>query len=429
MALTTRQCTLLGLLGLAVSVGFIVPLLSGAHVVPSLVINDQTDLNVLSLRETMIMTKNHDPVVKTRSPIPVRDTWIPPETFSACLLNFDENYRLSEWLAYHYQVLSLRYVVVAVDSAAKTSPWAIFERWKDRMTFVVWNDSDFINDPSQVQRNPKDDFEEAKWKFVERQTQFYLACSKHLKAQNQSWTAYTDVDEYIVINRDVASNKSQVDFLMEQPGSIVSMLNEYKRFPKNKAHEITHGIVEKGPESWYNHLSKACISIPRALYSAVESDNSQIIQHVPSIFKVDQIRRLETLRWRHRATKRGTRRGLGKSIIDLSRVDESSDYKEGGGPHRPIQRICPFAYGEYNYIPLGIHHYLGSWEIFSYKDDVRNSFKRSKDWWMKKATQNVSGGPDDEARPWLNGFVKLVGEDAALYLLEGAGLPESSEDN
>jgi len=35
------------------------------------------------------------------------------------------------------------------------------------------------------------------------------------------------------------------------------------------------------------------------------------------------------------------------------------------------------------------------------------------------------GGADDEIRPWINGFVKLVGEDAAKYLLEDAGvIPE-----
>jgi hypothetical protein len=32
--------------------------------------------------------------------------------FSSCLLVMDDNHRLTEWLAYHYHVLPLRYMVV-----------------------------------------------------------------------------------------------------------------------------------------------------------------------------------------------------------------------------------------------------------------------------------------------------------------------------
>ena len=40
------------------------------------------------------------------------------EAFSACMLVMDDNHRLTEWLAYHYHVLPLRYLVVAVDPKA-----------------------------------------------------------------------------------------------------------------------------------------------------------------------------------------------------------------------------------------------------------------------------------------------------------------------
>jgi hypothetical protein len=44
------------------------------------------------------------------------------ESFSTCLLVMDENFRLYEWLAYHYHVLTLRYVVIAVDPGSVLSP-------------------------------------------------------------------------------------------------------------------------------------------------------------------------------------------------------------------------------------------------------------------------------------------------------------------
>jgi hypothetical protein len=36
-------------------------------------------------------------------------------TFSSCLLVMDDNHRLAEWLAYHYHVLPLRYMVVGTS--------------------------------------------------------------------------------------------------------------------------------------------------------------------------------------------------------------------------------------------------------------------------------------------------------------------------
>ena len=47
-------------------------------------------------------------------------------SFSACMLIKDDNDLLNEWLAYHYHVLNLRYLVVAVDPSSATSPTPIF---------------------------------------------------------------------------------------------------------------------------------------------------------------------------------------------------------------------------------------------------------------------------------------------------------------
>ena len=55
------------------------------------------------------------------------------ESFSACLLVMDAHFRLYEWLAYHYHVLKLRYVVMGVDASciitvARTSLGFVPER-------------------------------------------------------------------------------------------------------------------------------------------------------------------------------------------------------------------------------------------------------------------------------------------------------------
>lgn len=68
------------------------------------------------------------------------------ESFSACLIIMDDNHRLIEWLAYHYYVLPLRYLVVVSDPRALTSPSAILNRWRSRMTILEWNVTDFTNE-------------------------------------------------------------------------------------------------------------------------------------------------------------------------------------------------------------------------------------------------------------------------------------------
>jgi hypothetical protein len=65
------------------------------------------------------------------------------EAFSACMLIMDDNHRLTEWLAYHYHVLPLDYLVVAVDPNSKTSPSAILDQWRGYgMTIIEWNNTE-----------------------------------------------------------------------------------------------------------------------------------------------------------------------------------------------------------------------------------------------------------------------------------------------
>ena len=124
------------------------------------------------------------------------------DSFSACILWMDDNFRLEEWLAYHYYYLKLRYVVLNIDPFSKTSPNAIIDRWNDRenkynlnMTIVTMKDSDYVkNYDSLMEKNMEARLsksvisERLKVNYHrKRQPEFYKACSKHLVQQNQSW--------------------------------------------------------------------------------------------------------------------------------------------------------------------------------------------------------------------------------------------------
>ena len=63
---------------------------------------------------------------------------------AACLLVNDENPRLPEWLAYHYHVLPLRHLTVAVDPASRSSPAEILKRWEGLIDVRVWGEEDYL---------------------------------------------------------------------------------------------------------------------------------------------------------------------------------------------------------------------------------------------------------------------------------------------
>jgi hypothetical protein len=131
-------------------------------------------------------------------------------SFSACILWMDDNYRLDEWLAYHYYVMTLRYVVVNVDPRSRTSPQPIVDRWNDAgdkyrlgMTIVTMTDAEYVPDfdrhvralekQEQVMLAKNNSQEEATYGRMKttyhrmRQPEFYKACSRHLIERNKSW--------------------------------------------------------------------------------------------------------------------------------------------------------------------------------------------------------------------------------------------------
>ena len=71
-------------------------------------------------------------------------------TFSGCLLIKDQNDILPEWLTYHWTVLPLRRLIVAVDPLSITDPTPFLDLYKSLgMNITVWkNDSIYWKDGS-----------------------------------------------------------------------------------------------------------------------------------------------------------------------------------------------------------------------------------------------------------------------------------------
>jgi hypothetical protein len=359
--------------------------------------------------------------------------------FSACLLWMDDNFRLPEWISYHHYMANLTHLVVAVDERSKTSPIRVLEKWKTLrgMTVEVWSrDADYTTLNLTV--GPNDTPRQKLDKHRRRQTEFYRRCAIHLQKRNRSWTSFHDSDEFLVVTKEanlVSRDKDskQGGGTVTPPGVILGILQQYGATRTSSFVNTKEG-ANRDPELYRNWTewfsSRPCTTIPRVLFSAVVlddekngTDNATTVP--PSV--ADLKDRLETIRYRYQATPRrkGATDGLAKAVMDVSRLPPHVlEIAPQGTAHRPFRHesLCQHAFPPTQVLPLVIHHYLGSWEAFSYRDDARKGGLRSREKWEARSVLK-EGGKSDDAVSWLSGFVAWLGPDQARSLLAGAGLP------
>ena len=225
------------------------------------------------------------------------------ETFSACLLVMDENFRLREWLAYHYHVLPLRRVVVAVDPRSRTSPTPIFDFFRQElgMNITEWTDADF-----GYVRPPNNATSDVRGQHLHRQRRFLGKCIEHLHLQGHTWTACYDTDECSTI--DTQTPIKQHDFFkvtnrtsLNPPGSILQYILQGKQ----------QGLL----------TDDNCIIVPRVLFGALHDETDTQPSVLPDGLALEDPGRLETLRFRqHEKLGNQKMNGLGKPFIDVSKV-------------------------------------------------------------------------------------------------------------
>ena len=308
------------------------------------------------------------------------------ESFAACLLIMDDNHYLVEWLAYHYQFMPLRRLIVAVDPKSNTSPADILNRYSSRglIDISIWNDSDFFF-PTE-QEKAKSDTKIHRL----RQNRFIGTCCKTLREEDWTWTMHIDTDEYIVPN-PYAFPVSTIRRRNEQ--TLYRMLND----PQNEA----------------IRSRSACHPMARLNMGTHESSNELVNKDVPLGFNGSDYM---TMRYRWPQNYHGMKPG--KAMVDLSRVPRDYNYSQPHNPHRPLTGICM---DENTFLPIRessfvVYHYAGTYEQFTARIDSRK--RRNMDTYNARSFDSWS---DDSARFWLEGFVKGMGPKLATELLENAG--------
>jgi hypothetical protein len=345
---------------------------------------------------------------------PTPEALDPNASFSACLLVKDDNDILSEWIAYHYHVLRLRRLIVAVDPTSADSPNEILERYR-RLTdieIIQWEDEDYLNPDFLRKHQPVEPFlrrgaadtylSPEKMRQVAnhryRQSAFFASCMKEMKVRGSSYVIHVDTDEFVTTENPFAEAK-EGDSHEESASTEDSVLMKVQKH-----------IQESGRDY-------PCYSVFRVPYSSLESADNEINALVPRNFDAKQF---ETLRWRHHSSpeKMMLVEHYPKVIVDVSVLPAERLSRETvSSIHRPFWDICehiqqPAEHPElYREQAIVINHYVGSWERYgSKKDDRRNQAT-----YESRASANE--GAYDGIRPWLQDFTDAMGVARATALL------------
>ena len=394
--------------------------------------NDNATNRITSNSNAMDDTNNNvPPYTMNDGSIPEEPIDNPPlasgnDTFSACLLVMDDNHRLVEWLAYHYHVLPLRYLIVAVDTRSRTSPTAILNRYRNMGMYIEeWTDVDFLHE--KLAKNVIADdarFQVKRDRHRARQKVFYRTCLVHMQEAKREYVTLHDTDEYLVYNHAGGKNYESWEAQM-QARHDTSKNNDKKRIKPSQTPPTTAEegsllkYIQQEKTSGLDYYQSPCISVPRLHFGAVESSPQEQANHVPSGFDPEQF---DTMRWRkHSKRDNFVKNNLAKVIFDVSRVNFTS-VRRFQSLHRPMPKICKAPWNNDWEVGLRINHYLGTWESYSFRDDSRRGGERSRETWEFQAADEDD--TDDNIRPWLEGFVNQHGARKTKSLLQGVGLPK-----
>eukprot|EP00977_Amphora_coffeiformis_P011967 scaffold2919_cov161-Amphora_coffeaeformis.AAC.4 len=314
------------------------------------------------------------------------------DVFGACLMFKDDVASLPEFLAYHYTVLPLRFVVLGTDVGNQQDPRPLLEKWSQRtaLQYHLIPVGNLTDDVTLHQKHST--ARDAHHAFVNRQRLFLRACIRQMKTWNVHWTTFTDSDEYVTYIYDQ-------DY---QPDTTLA-----QRLHKWQA----------GGEL----INQVCYTMPRLRYGSLETvqcpatTNSTREQHDTISFSSS----LNTQRFVQHAHPYDFKANkYGKVLMNVSAIARDVVEKEKEpfiySIHRPYTEYCARA-AWVKEARLRVNHYTGSLDKFLGRaDDVR----RNADIYQQLSTYNHNHSCSDRnMRTWVDRFVEQISMDTAKELL------------
>jgi hypothetical protein len=343
-------------------------------------------------------------------------------SFGACLMVKGDNDFLTEWLPYHFTILPLRYLLIASDSNNTEDPRHVLDRWNVSNTglhYKIVNISDLetithnafqvdpIRDLNRFNRglkkkrlppiNSTDDLlfqrDVAHHHLMHKQLVLISYCTKYMKELGVQWVTFHDTDEFMVINR----NEGSIDLMGNANATVVDILQS------NPQPDTT----SKGE----------CYVLPRVTVGAMENytclGSKNIIRFATD--KFDKLEVFNTLRFQQHADKNDfSKNRFGKAFLNINSLSQKELEMKPNNIHRPFPISCPRPVAQVSESPFYLMHYVGGWERFRAKRDIRRGFA---EWQERAMIADSTSCCAQQVFRWLPQFVHQVGLQRAQYLL------------
>jgi len=166
--------------------------------------------------------------------------------------------------------------------------------------------------------------------------------------------------------------------------------------------------------------NSACITMPRVRFGNYLEPNVMKKAFSPAGFND---RDFLTLRWRWRASLDSRKDNRNpKSMIDVSKIEESSFSRLNTDAHRPVRSHCPRRdlYKKNADSPFCVHHYVGTKEQWEFRRDAREGMKQRSENRFLEYSQ-LKSAVDESACSWLKDFSDKFGLAGTQRLLQGVG--------
>ena len=353
------------------------------------------------------------------------------EGFAGCIVVKDDNDRISEWIGYHYLTLPLKHLIVAVDPTAKTTPREIVQMWNTTeeidMEVLLWDDADYghwINEDLDDLHRHRD-----------RQKRFLAECQKYHKRKGRSWVALVDPDEFITFNLVEADDRdpersNDVDVFDLMNGKNFTALDYRIKMQELRQQMTDQNVLQhqtvmdylnqhKNEEPW---KSESCYLMLRTLFSAIESPPDVLEDAGVTKYGLDANKFTTLKYYKHGEKGSWYDNHFGKVLVDVSRIDESEISRDMANIHTPLDR-CYYPWRLYETGILNVNHYLGSWEQYSARVDVRRD--RAK----FDVSAFVNFGIDFQMQGWLKRFVTKVGAEKSRMLFQHSGIIDVGKED
>ena len=370
-----------------------------------------------------------DTVVASPPPPPTPNPSLPPlrehTDIAVCVMVKEDNDKILEWIAYHYLALPMKNLIACEEPSNREfirerlegTPWSTLID----IEYVLAGYS-FFNTQADKEYLKSDDYLH-KGGYVGVQNRYYKHCMRRFAEKGKNWTAFIDTDEFMVVDKEC--NTAECEELRNKTRPINDTLEEEEEDSKKQLMVHSGSILDQ--LKLHTFQNQSCVLLPRVFFNDIMSVPK--LHNVPSIPIANSTNRTALIdpynffTLKHRTHLKRVGPHPAKAMLDVSRHREEDISVHG--PHAGISPACRrdgYMHGWVDRSMIKIHHYLGTYADYMFRDDGHRSEEKFKE----KARKFGSGNPkvtsnDDDIGGWVEELFRQEGGEVAKEALKGVG--------